>query len=41
MPIKVTHEDTPGEVSRRVPENLYEETLDLYYRLQEAGSSAR
>ena len=40
-PIEVTHEGIPDDVFLKILENLYEETLNLYYRLQEVRGSAR
>ncbi|RLE73594.1 MAG: hypothetical protein DRJ56_08955 [Thermoprotei archaeon] len=35
VPVKVTREGIPDDVFQRVIEDLYEETMSLYYRLQE------
>ncbi|RLE90424.1 MAG: hypothetical protein DRN04_15120 [Thermoprotei archaeon] len=36
VPVKVTYEGIPDDVFRRVLESLYEETMSLYYRVQES-----
>jgi len=41
VPVKVTEEGIPDEVFRRVLERLYEETMDLYYRLQASRGARR
>ena len=34
-PVKVTHEGIPDDTFRKIIEELYEETMNIYYKIQE------